>query len=53
MKMFCKKLKEHTRRVTDCEKKEMISLTDEENDSHENQKFCYIYKKDLLLIIKK
>ena len=45
MKKFCKKLKEHAKRVIYCEKKEMIYLTDEENKSHENQKFCYICKK--------
>ena len=32
----------------------MISLTDEENECYENQKFFTIYaKKDLLMIIKK
>ena len=45
MKMLCKDLKEHPKRVIYCEKKEIISLTDEENESHENQKFCYISKK--------
>ena len=45
MKMLCKDLKEHAKRVIYCEKKEIISLTDEENESHENQKFCYIFKK--------
>ena len=33
MKMLCEELKEHAKRVTYCEKKEMISLTDEENES--------------------
>ena len=45
MKIFCKELKENAKRVIYCEKKEMISLTDEENESHESQKFCYICKK--------
>ena len=32
----------------------MTSLTDEENESYENHKFCYTCKKkDLLTIIKK
>ena len=45
MKMICKELKEHAKRVIYCEKKQMISLTDEENESYENQEFCYICKK--------
>ena len=32
-------------------KKEIISLTDEENKSFEKQKVCYIRKKDLVLMI--
>ena len=52
MKILCKKLKEHAKRIIYCKKKEMISLTDEENESYENQKFYYICKKDLLMIIK-
>ena len=31
----------------------MIFLTDKEKESYENQKFCYIFKKNLLMIIKK
>ena len=53
MKMLCKALKEHAMRIISCKKKEIISLTDEENVSYKNQKFCYICKKHLLLIIKK
>ena len=45
MQMLYKELKEHTKSVIYCEKREMISLTDEENESHEDQKFCCIYKK--------
>ena len=45
MKMLCKDLKEHAKRVIYCEKKEMMSLTDEENKFYENQKFCCICKK--------
>ena len=45
MKMLFKELKEHAKRVIYCEKKEIISLKDEENESYENQKFCYICKK--------
>ena len=52
MKMLCEKLKKHVKRIIYCEKKEMLSLTDKENDSDENQKFCYICKKKLLMITK-
>ena len=55
MKMLCKDLKEHAKRIIYCKKKkEILSFTDEENESNENQKFCYICKKkkDLLIIIK-
>ena len=45
MKMLCKGLKGHAKRVIYCEKKEMISLTDDKNESYENQKFCHICKK--------
>ena len=30
---FCKYLKDHATKITNCEKKEMIPLTDEENKS--------------------
>ena len=53
MEIFCKDLKEHAEKIIKCKKKEMIPLTHEENGSYENQKFCYICKKNLLLIIKK
>ena len=45
MKMLCKKLKEHVKRIIYYKRKEMISLTDKENESYENQKFGYICKK--------
>ena len=40
MKILCTELKENAKRVIYCKKKEMIFLTDEENESYENQKFC-------------
>ena len=50
MGVFCKILKEHVERMIYWEKKEMIPLTDEENRSYENQKFCHacekLFKKD-------
>ena len=45
MKRFCGDLREHTMKIIDYEKKEMIPLPDEENKSYENQKGCYICKK--------
>ena len=38
--------------IINYEKKEMILLTSEETESYEKQKFCYIYVKKNLLLIK-
>ena len=45
MKIFCKDLKDQAMKIINYEKKEMIPLTDEEKESYENQKVCYIYEK--------
>ena len=45
MKNFCKDLKEHATKIINYEKKEMIPLTYKENEFHEKQKVCYVYKK--------
>ena len=45
MERFCKDLKEHATKIIKYEKKEIIPLTDKENKSYKNQKFCYIYEK--------
>ena len=45
IKILCKDPEEHAKRVIYCRKKEMMSLTDEENKFYVNQKFCYICKK--------
>ena len=42
MKMFCKDLKDQAMKIINYEKKEMIPLTDEEKETHENQKICCI-----------
>ena len=42
---FCKDLKQHTTKVINYEKKEMIPLNDEKNKSYKKQKVCYICKK--------
>ena len=46
MKKFCKDLKEHATKIINCEKKEMVPLTYNENKSYEKQKVCYICKKE-------
>ena len=46
MKRFCKDLKEHAKKIINCEKKDMIPLTKEEKEDYNNQKVCYICKKE-------
>ena len=46
MKMFCKDLKDQALKIIKYEKKEMIPLTDEEKETHENQKICYICEQE-------
>ena len=46
MERFCKNLKEHTTKIINYEKKEMMPLTDEENKSYKKQKICSILKKE-------
>ena len=52
MKIFCKDLKDQAMKIINYEKKEMISLTDEEKESYENQKICHIQEntEELLII---
>ena len=40
MKSFCKDLREQAMKIMNYEKKEMIPLTDEENELYEMQKVC-------------
>ena len=42
----CKDLKKHATKIVNYEKKEMIPLTNEENNSYCKQKVCYIYNKE-------
>ena len=42
MKRFCDDLKEHVTRIVNYEMKPMGLLTEEEKESHENQKLCHI-----------
>ena len=46
MEMFCKDLRDQAVKKYNYEKKEMIPLTDEETESYEKQKICYICKKE-------
>ena len=46
MKRFCKDLKDQAMKIINYEKKEMIPLTDEEKETHENQKICYICEQE-------
>ena len=46
MKIFCQDLKDQLMKVINCEKKEMIPLTDEEKESYENQQICHICIKE-------
>ena len=45
MEKFCKDWKEHAMKIINYEKKEMLPLTDEENEFYEKQKVYYICKK--------
>ena len=49
MKNFCLNLREHTTKIINNEKKEMIPLTNKEKKIHRKQNVCYICKKDLVL----
>ena len=47
MKMCCKDLKDQAMKIINYEKKEIIPLTNEEKETHENQKICYICKQEI------
>ena len=49
MKMFCKDLKDQAMKIINYEKKEMIPLTDEDKETHENQNICYICEQELCM----
>ena len=48
MKKFCKDLRKHSIKIINYEKKNMISLTTEENEI--NEKYLIYVKKDLIII---
>ena len=53
MKKFCKGLKENATRIINHEKKKIIPLTKEEKINYNDQKVCYIRKKEFNTIDKK
>ena len=46
MEMFCNDLRDQVMKRINYQEKEMIPLTNEEKESYENQKICYIYEKE-------
>ena len=53
MKKFCKDLRIHATKIINYEKKKIISLTPEEKINYNDQKVCYICKKEFDTIDKK
>ena len=50
IEMFCNNSKELGMEIINIEEKEMISLTNKEIKSYENQKVCHICKKSFVMI---
>ena len=48
MKKFCASLREHVKNIIHFVKKKMIPLTNEELNSHEDARVCYICRKYFL-----
>ena len=46
MTKFCKDLREHATKIINYENKDMIPLTKKEEENYNNQKVCYICKKE-------
>ena len=46
MTKFCKDVREHATKIINYEKKDMIPLTKKEEENYNNQKVCYICKKE-------
>ena len=46
MKKFCKDLREHTTKIVNYEKKDMIPLPKKREEHNNKQKVCYICKKE-------
>ena len=50
MTKFCKDLREHATKIINYEKKDMIPLTKKEEENYNNQKVCYICKKEIPVV---
>ena len=50
IKRFCSDVKDIATKIINCEEKEMIPLTDNENRSYEKQKKCHNVKKGFVMI---
>ena len=50
-KKFCEFLKEYTMKLINFKKKKMKLLTEEQQESYENAKICYICKENLKINI--
>ena len=48
MKRFCKDRRENATKIINCEKKDMLPLTKEEEENYNNQEVCYICKKEFI-----
>ena len=53
MRKFCKSLKEHVVKITNFEKKKIITLTNKEIDSHTSQENCQINKLKINMLLRK
>ena len=53
MKNFCKDLREHSTKVINCEKLEMMPLPKKVKKSHSKQDFRYICKKIFVIMMTK
>ena len=51
MKKFCRDLKEHPTKIINFEKKKMMPLTNEENESYLKKDVCHISKKEFIFDI--
>ena len=48
MKRFCKDLREYATKIINCKKEDMIPSTKKEEENYNNQKVCYICKKEFI-----
>ena len=51
MKKFCESLREHAMEIINFKKKKVKLSTKEQQGSYKNAKICYIFTRDLTMII--